>query len=131
MRYVTVSGAHRAMLQLADGLVKKGYQVDLVFNFLLEQHRDLIPEGVRVFNLDSSGFFGSLQDFIRYVRSEQPAIVISTLYSTDTINLLTKLLTQNSYRAIVSLQNTVTQELKIDHRPINRLLTLFCTRFLY
>jgi glycosyltransferase involved in cell wall biosynthesis len=130
MRYITYSGAHRAMLQLASGLVKQGFRVDLVFNLRIEQHMHMLPDGVQVFDLKSSGFVSSLLGFVNYLRKEQPLATFSTLYYADTINILAKLLTRGRNQTVVSVQNTVTQEIQTP-RIKARFITLLCTRFLY
>jgi glycosyltransferase involved in cell wall biosynthesis len=130
MRYLTVSGAHGAMLKLAKGLVEHGYPVDLVFNWKIDHHLDLVPEGVRVIDLKSSGLLSSLFDFVKYLRQERPIATISTLASADIINLLAKPLVGKRHRPIISVQNTVTQELNSD-RLKSRGLIYFCARYLY
>lgn len=130
MRYLTVTGAHGAMLKLAEGLVERGYPVDLVFNWKIDQYLDLVPEGVRVIDLKSSGLLSSLFDFVNYLRRERPVATISMLASADIINLLAKPLLGKSHRPIVTVHNTVTQELNTS-RLKNRGLTYFCARFLY
>ncbi|WP_421658225.1 glycosyltransferase [Leptothermofonsia sp. ETS-13] len=130
MRYLTVSGAHGAMLKLAQGLVERGYPVDLVFSWKIDHHLELVPEGVRIVDLKSAGLLSSLFDFVKYLRQERPIATISTLCTADIINLLAKPLMGRKHRAIISVQNTVTQELKSD-RVKSRWIIFLCARYLY
>jgi len=72
-------GAERVMLDLASGLARKGLKVDLVLMHAKGEYLHLVPDDVRVIDLDTRKLVSFLADFLRYVRRERPAAILSTL----------------------------------------------------
>ena len=94
-------GAERVMLTLASGFAERGVGVDLVLVKAEGEYMDMAPEGVRVVDLDSRRTLTAAPRFLRYVRRERPAAVLSTLLTTDLAALLAKLIHGRRLRVVL------------------------------
>ncbi len=94
-------GAERVMVTLAAGFAERGVDVDLVLVKAEGEYLDMAPEGVRVIDLDSRRTLTAVPRFLRYVRRERPAALLSTLTASDAAALLAKLLHGRRLRVVV------------------------------
>ena len=62
----------------------------------------MVPDGVRVVDLDSRRTLTAVPNFLRYVRRERPAALLSTLLATDLAALTVKLIHGDGIRVVVS-----------------------------
>lgn len=95
-------GAERIVLQLAQGLQKRGYNITLVL--LTPKLSYTIPEDIKLMVLPKSklfGFLGSLFAFKRFCRNNKIDCVISLLTQPNYLNVLSKLIGNNP-KVIVS-----------------------------
>lgn len=104
-----LGGAQRSMLKLAQGLVERGYAVDLVLArsegpFLAE-----VPASVRVVDLRATRVLTSLVGLVRYLRQERPDVMLSALNYVNIVALWAKRLARVSTRVVVSERNTLSQ----------------------
>ncbi len=99
---LTVGGAQRVAVNLANGLVDRGFQVDLVLQEAVGAFLRQVDERVRIVNLESPGIVGRLYGLIRYLHREQPTVLLSIL---DNINVaaVAKRLSGAATRIIISL----------------------------
>ena len=96
------------MLTLAGGFAERGVGVDLVLVKAEGEYLGMVPQGVRVVDLDSRRTLTAVPRFLRYVRRERPAAVMSTLTTSDAASLLAKLAHGSRMRVIVRQANTFT-----------------------
>ena len=71
-------GAERVMLNLACGFSDRGHSVDLVLSFAEGEYLPELDERVQLINLNSRRVAASVPALIRYLRSKQPAVLLST-----------------------------------------------------
>ena len=105
-------GAERVMLTLAAGFAERGVGVDLVLVKAEGEYMDMVPEGVRVVDLDSRRTLTAVPRFLRYVHRERPAAVLSTLPASDAAVLVAKLIYGSRIRVVVRQANTFTDSLR-------------------
>ena len=120
-------GAERVMLDLAAGLARKGLNVDLVLMHAKGEYLHLVPDDVRVIDLDARKLVSFIADFLRYVRRERPTVVLSTLVYTDLAALVAKLVFGKRLRVIVRQANMFTSQFnraRFKTRQIMRLIGL-------
>ncbi len=120
-------GAERVILDIATELVNRGVPVHLVLVRAEGHFRDLVPEGVRLIDLNSHRTAASLLKLVGYVRREQPAALLSTLAHANVIALAAKLLLRGHLRVVTRIANTYSEELEtgsFKHRLALRLLKL-------
>ena len=101
-------GAERVMLNLARGFAEQGLKVDLVLVKVegpyVSQLAQL-PQKVRVVKLESSRLIFSLPALARYLKKEQPPVLISALEDTNMVALWAKKLAGVSTQVIVTVHN--------------------------
>jgi glycosyltransferase involved in cell wall biosynthesis len=100
-------GAERQMLNLAAGLSQRGYATDLVLAQALGPHMSDVPETVRLVDLGASRVLASLPPLVRYLRSEQPAVMLSALRHANLVAVWARKLARSTTRLVVSERNTM------------------------
>ena len=118
-------GAERVMLGISAGLVDRGFSVHLVLVRAEGHYKEIVPEGVRLVDLDSDRTAASLLKLVGYVRREQPAALLATLAHANVIALTAKLLLRGRLRVVTRIANTYGEELasgSFKHRQVLRLL---------
>ncbi len=109
-------GAQRAMLNLASGFISHGYAVDLVLAEAEGPFMSQVPASVRLVELNkkhrsSRRALYSLPALIKYIRTEKPAGIVSSLNYTNIIAVWAKLLAGVPFRLVLSEQNTFSVEI--------------------
>ena len=120
-------GAERAMLTLASAFCDRGVGVDLVLVKAEGDYLGMVPDGVRVVDLDSRRTLTAIPKFLRYVRRERPTALLSTLPASDAAALIAKLFHGRRLRVIVRQANTFTDsiaERRFKSRQTMRLVRL-------
>ena len=123
-------GAEKSVIRLIGGFTKRGIKVTLV---LATPHGNLhyeIPSQVNIITFNSNRSIYSVFKFARYIKKNNPQIIISFLSRGNRNALLAKLLTMNNTRLYVVEQNTISMGLK-NSSFINRYLSLLSFKFLY
>jgi len=105
-------GAEKAMLNLACGLSGLGIDVDLVLLRVEGPYLSQLPPEVRTIDLGGRRLLFSLNALLRYLREEQPAVLLSTLDDTNIAALWTRRLSGKKMRLVVNVQNTISQDAK-------------------
>ncbi len=106
-------GAERVTVNLAGGIVRRGYDVDLVF--VTSDDPPLItdiPEGVNLVDLKAGRVAASLPKLIAYLRRERPRALLSALEHTNVIALLAVRLAGVDTRVVVSVHTTVSRAIE-------------------
>ncbi len=106
-------GAERVTVNLAGGIVRRGYDVDLVF--VTSDDPPLItdiPEGVNLVDLKAGRVAASLPKLIAYLRRERPRALLSALEHTNVIALLAARLAGVDTRVVVSVHTTVSRAIE-------------------
>ena len=100
-------GIERVMLGLATGLAERGILVDLVLNNARGEYIDLVPESVRLIDLNRHRTVASFLGFLRYLRRERPDVVLSTPLRPNVVALVAKVIVRGGLRVIVRQDNTL------------------------
>ncbi len=106
-------GAERVTVNLAEGIVELGFEVDLVF--VTSDDPPLltdIPAGVNLIDLEAGRVANSLPGLIRYLRQERPAALLSALEHTNVIALVAAKLARVDTRVVVSVHTTLSRAIK-------------------
>ncbi len=102
-------GAQRAMLKVAGGIAARGYPVDLVLARAVGPFLNEVPESVRITDLGAKRVVGSLPALVRYLKHEQPDVMLTALDYVNLVALWARKLAGRSSRTklVVSERNTV------------------------
>ena len=103
-------GIQRVMLSLATGLAERGILVDLVLNNAGGEYIDLVPESVRLIDLNTHRTVASFLGFLRYLRRERPDVVLSTPLRPNVVALVAKVIVRGGLRVIVRQDNTLSMK---------------------
>ena len=120
-------GAERAMLTLATAFSERGLDVDLVLVKAEGEYMGMVPDGVRVIDLDSRRTLTAVPKFLRYVRRERPIALLSTLTASDVAALIAKIIHGGRMRVVVRQANMFTSHLTLTRfktRQVMRLVRL-------
>lgn len=123
-------GAERAMVNLAKGLSKFGFHVDLVLVKATGPYLAQVPQSVRVFDLKSKRVLKSLFPLVNYLRKERPKVVISALNHVNVITILAKQITGVDTRLIITEHSTLSVSQKHAQNKRSKFIPVFM-RYLY
>ena len=118
-------GAERVMLDIASELASRRVPVHLVLVKAEGHYLDLVPEGVRLIDLNSHRTAASLFKLVRYIRRERPVAVLSTLTQASVIALVAKIMLLGRIRVVTRIANTFSEELasgSFKHKLVLQLL---------
>lgn len=116
-------GAERVFVQLANETVRRGVSVDLVLASVHGPYLDELGGAVRVVDLRASGVLSSLPRLIRYLRAEQPEVMLSALDHANVIAILACGIAHSKTRCVVSVRSVPTAVYRYD-RSISRWIML-------
>lgn len=102
-------GAERVMLALANGYAERGHRVDLLLVEAAGPYLSDVGAGVRLLDLAAGRTRQSLRPFRRYLREEQPDLVISAMPHINVIAVIGRALSGRgrTTRLVVSEHNDV------------------------
>ncbi|QGG47200.1 glycosyltransferase [Heliorestis convoluta] len=98
-------GAERMMVNIARGIVEKGYDVDLVLVKAVGPYLSEVPKKVKVIDLNAFSTYASLPKLINYLRIEQPKSILSTLRNANITAILARKISKVKTRVIIREAN--------------------------
>jgi len=108
-------GAERTMLNLAEGMVNRGFNVDLVLGQADGSYVKSVSKSLRVVDLGRGKVVNRfktvrrLPALVRYLRKEKPKVLLSALTEANVVALCARFLARYPDRVIVNEQNTLSQ----------------------
>jgi glycosyltransferase involved in cell wall biosynthesis len=103
-------GAERVMANLASGFADQGLKVDLVLVNAEGPYLSQLSPKVRVVKLENSRLILSLPALVRYLKQEQPPVLISALEDTNIIALCARNIAGVSTKVVVTVHNHLSRE---------------------
>ncbi|HSF61932.1 MAG TPA: glycosyltransferase [Gaiellaceae bacterium] len=122
-------GAERGAVKLAEGLVRRGFDVDLVLATAEGPRLGEIPSEVRVVDLGGRRVLGSLPRLTRYLRREKPRGLASVLDHANVVALWARKLAGYSGRVVVIEQNTLSEAARNGKSRRDRMMPRLARRF--
>ena len=98
-------GAERVTLGVAKGFMRRGLAVDLLVT-RSGPYVDLVPQYARVINFESRKALTCFRPFLRYLRTERPDGLLSTLIHTSILTLIVKKYILRKLPTIVRYEST-------------------------
>ena len=115
-------GAERGALKLAEGLTRRGFEVDLVLAAAEGPRLPEVSPDVRIVDLRARRVLTSLPRLIAYLRREEPLALISYLDHANVIALTACRLVRYRGRVVVVEQNTLSEAAKHGKSRRDRLM---------
>jgi glycosyltransferase involved in cell wall biosynthesis len=103
-------GAERVMINLASGFADQGLKVDLVLVKAEGPYLSQLSPKVRVVKLENSRLILSIPALVRYLKQEQPPVLISALEDTNIIALCARKIAGVSTKVVVTVHNHLSRE---------------------
>ncbi|WP_424005004.1 glycosyltransferase (plasmid) [Haloarcula salina] len=109
---LTVGGAERVTVSVANGLAERGYDVDLLVSYNRGAFREEVADDVTLVDLETPevpvlGIGASVPQFARYLRRREPAMLFSQMTYANVIHLFTQLVAGTDTVAISTIHNTL------------------------
>jgi glycosyltransferase involved in cell wall biosynthesis len=118
-------GAERVMLLLADAMLSKGVRVDIVVARAEGPRMADVPVGARVVELGARRMLAAFLPLVKYLRTEKPHTVLSTLVHANVIAIAANLFVRPRCKIVVREANTVSREAAGGGRLRERVLPWF------
>ena len=99
-------GAETVTINLAQGLIDRGYAIDFVLQQVNETNIQRMPKKARVVDLGVSRAINSLLGLARYLRTERPVALLSVITYTNVIALLAQRMVNFKGKVMVIEHNT-------------------------
>jgi len=109
---LTVGGAERVTVSVANGLAKRGYEVDLVVSFNTGAFRAEVDERVTIVDLDTPkvpvlGIGASVPCLSQYLSARSPSILFSQMTYANDIYLVSQLVSGSDTISVGTIHNTL------------------------
>ena len=144
IRWMRGGGAERVTANIAAGLARSGLQVNLVLLSEEGQYLSELPPEVRIVDLNTRSLsniggiklptsfqaLGSLQKLTTYLKTVQPAVLLSATHYLNEVSVLAKRLARVPTRVIVSEHTTLSLEAQHTEYKSARFLP-WTTRLVY
>lgn len=100
-------GAERVFLDLANGLAERGHRVDLVLLATEGAYLDMVSDKVRLVLLDAPGRLKAVFLLARYLRSERPQRLLSTLLVSNVVTYLARTISRQPAKMFLREANSL------------------------
>jgi glycosyltransferase involved in cell wall biosynthesis len=118
-------GAERVFLNLTNGFVKRGFDVDLILAQKEGPYLKNVSEKVNIIDLKSKRILFSVPSFIKYLRKEKPNYLFSTLTHVNIIACLTKIIFRPKTKVVIRQANYLSSS---RNKVIKLLVKIFYNR---
>lgn len=115
-------GAERVMLNLATGFADAGHEAILVMDRRIGAYADKVPRQVRCVDLGAKRSLLAFPKLRRFVREEQPDVLLSALFINNITAALVRKVTGERCRVFLSEHNTLSIQLQHTKVRWQRLL---------
>lgn len=119
-----VGGAERVSVNLANGFLERGYQVDMVLiSATGELLGDLRPE-IRVVDLKAKRLRRAFPALVRYLYQNKPATMLACMWPLTVMALWAKIFTGVSTKVIVAEHTTWSRSDLLSRKSVERLIRI-------
>lgn len=122
-------GAERSLVSLADGLARRGHEIDLVLASATGSYLASVPSTLNVIDLKKPRVLSAVGPLTGYLKSARPAALLAALDHANVAAILAGKLSRTGTKIAVSLRNTLGEEYANPSR--GQRLTLLAARRLY
>ena len=123
-------GAERVFLDLCIHLTKRGNIVDLVIGTVAGEIASRIPKNINLINLESKRISRALPRLLRYLNSNHPVALFSTLSHASIIAIIASKLAKHKFKLIVRVATHLKEYYK-EPRFLEARFMAFLVKFFY
>jgi glycosyltransferase involved in cell wall biosynthesis len=117
---VSTGGAERVMLLISEGLIKKGYPIELVIKNDVKDGRFYVPPEVPVTVLNARGLVDTTFKFRTYLRKNRPKLVIAALETLGLATLLNRKWSGVDFKAVPAVHLALARHYAVNQDRHNR-----------
>jgi glycosyltransferase involved in cell wall biosynthesis len=126
---LTVGGAERVTVSVANGLAERGYDVHLLVSYYEGSFVGDVDDAVTVFDLETPripglGIGASVPRLVSYLRRQSPAMLFAQMIYASDVVLVAHALAGSDARVVPTVHNTVGMHDPPKERLVQRLATL-------
>lgn len=110
-------GAERVLVDLSEGFVARGHQVDLVLVSCEGPYLKSLSKSINVVDLGAGRTLRALPKLVSYLRQNKPQAMLSTIENTNVIAIFAKLLARVSTKVVIR-EAISTSRSTIDLGPV-------------
>lgn len=111
-------GAQKMIVNLANWCAGQGHKVSLILLSDTGIYHDLIAHNITVINFQKTRSLFAINALTRYLKIEQPDILISALYYVNIVALISRMVTDSSTKIVISERNHVTCSFNSMHSTV-------------
>lgn len=115
-------GAEKAMLSLAEGLLSRGYMVDLLIKQKYGALISDIPDSLNVINFNVPVMRNTLRPLRQYIKKKKPDVLISALNLSNLVAILGTRMLKRKPRVIITVHGLISREEVIYQKLLDRVL---------
>jgi glycosyltransferase involved in cell wall biosynthesis len=123
-------GAEGVMVSLANGFAQRGFSVDLVLVKAEGVYLPLVSDQVQVIDLNCSRVLTSLIPLTRYISTEKPHVILSTLDHANVTAIVARALTRGPQKIVVRVASNISNQQQ-NIKGIGNYLTGILVRHIY
>lgn len=123
-------GAEKLHLNLAPEFNAMGYEVSFLLHRATGSLLPLVPEGIPIFSMDCGRTLAGLLPLARFLKREQPDILLANLGHNNILALWAKAISNAPTRIVTSFHNTLSGEAGEHANWKNKILPTLCRLFL-
>lgn len=123
-------GAERVMINLGKGFVERNLNVELILVKPEGPYLSQIDPRIKVVSLNESRLISSLPRLAKYLKQNQPKILLSALEDTNFVAIVARKLAGVSTKVVVTVHNHLSRESK-NAKELKRRLTPQLVRLFY
>jgi glycosyltransferase involved in cell wall biosynthesis len=102
-------GAERVIVNLTQGIVERGFPVDLVVAAGDGVFRGQLDPAVRLIDLGASRLLRTLRPLIRYLQAERPRVLVASMHHVNLVALWAATLSRSATPVVVTVHSTLSQ----------------------
>ncbi|WP_308916548.1 glycosyltransferase [Jannaschia sp. LMIT008] len=102
-------GAERVMVTVANGMVDRGYRVDVLLTKAEGPYLQDVDRTIEIVDFDRTRVLSSFLPLVRYLRREKPDAMLSAMSHVNVVAALARTASRTSTRLVVSERNDVKQ----------------------
>jgi len=103
-------GAERVLLQVANEITSRGYEVDLVLSSVTGPYISEVINSINIVDLGASRVLFSLFPLWLYIKRSTPKIILSALSHANLVAIISVMFSKFKPRVVISERNIITQE---------------------
>jgi glycosyltransferase involved in cell wall biosynthesis len=123
-------GVEKVFVTLANGLSKNNYSVDFVLSNAMGVHLSALDKEINVINLGKTHVATSFWGLTRYLRANQPPVIITGLSNANAAALLASRFFSRSTKTIIT-QHINWSQVLINNPSSKEVLVYYLSKYLY